>query len=107
MSALSQALVKAGVVKKEDSDKLNEEMKFFRKKYDEIGESIKVLRKTRGKIQRSLKDYKTDSKTLMGIAQRKLAFNLEAELKEVNRAMKGMIQARIKLEKQWGFKRDG
>jgi len=132
MSALGQALAKAGIVEKEKAANIDKERDEALKKHKQASDQIwlmtrerRYLNKMRGGIAKMVrnKDFNSihnatlynDICRFIGIpainleakANRNFALNLiQEQLTMVDKVVRPLISSNKKLEREWGFKRD-
>lgn len=132
MSALAQALAKAGIVDKEKAANINTEREEALKKYKHLSSQIllkiaekrkilamrdSVIKLGKQKSVDSIKDAQTIQNILFFLGLKFLNFaaaanqrfvlsTFQTQLTEIENTMKPMIICCKKLEKEWGFKRN-
>jgi hypothetical protein len=128
MSALAQALAKAGLADKEKAENIDKERDFFQEKYISISNSIRegIAHKRRLlKLREDIKDAKDvvepDAyvfdciRELFGMPPMNVAApsnktmilnRIQKAIDDIEKVIVPMIKASRKLEKEWGFKRD-
>jgi len=128
MSALAQALAKAGAIPQEKADNVNKEKEFFKEKYETLSLSIRqILSEKRRllKLQEAIKNQATsttdeyvfnDMRELFGMPPMNLSATpnqvlilnkISKSLEDLEKLVAPMIKASRKLEKEWGFERNG
>ena len=128
MSAIAQALAKAGIVEEEKANNIEKEREFFKEKYSTISLSIRqILSEKRRllKLQEIVKNSTTSEpddyvfnniRELFGMPPMNLTSapnqmlildRIKKSLDDLEHLLIPMLKASRKLEKEWGFKRNG
>lgn len=126
MSAMAQALAKAGLADKEKAANIDKEREFLREKYYQISKSIGDLFRRKKDLNTlseavknpgkevSVEDLTEAVKRIFGITitnfnaksnQLLVLGKIKDELAAVEKLVRPMLKSTKKLEKEWGFER--